>query len=305
MRIHSFILCFICLILVACNSTVQKDDNRETARKGKFKMVVDESFKPIIDSQIEVFKSAYPNVEIEVAYTTEADCYKLLDSDSATRLIITSRGLSEKELKYYKQKFESGVMFDKVALDAVAVILNPKAPKHMLTIDDLKDAIYGKSKLGLRAIFDGKKETSNARFIKDSILKTDSFPSFTSGVNGNQALIDFVAKNPTAMGFIGVSWIGEGNPDNLEFTKKVKIASIQCQSKCPSYVYVKPYQAKIATKEYPLVRGIYYTVKNDYGGVATNFAKWLEQERGQLIFKRAFLVGTKQQVFLQNVEMPN
>jgi hypothetical protein len=48
---------------------------------------------------------------------------------------------------------------------------------------------------------------------------------------------------------------------------------------------------------------LYYIVKNDQGGVATNFAKWLEQERGQLIFKSSFLVGTKQQAFIKEVQI--
>ncbi len=297
-----FYILIIVLFTTACNNT-SKNDTRETARKGTFKMLVDESFKPIIDSQIEVFISKFPNVKINVEYTSEAQCYKAFEEDSTTRLIITSRGLTEAQEKAYHQKFDVGVMYDKVALDAVAVILNPSAPKDMLTMEDLKDAILGKSKYGYRTVFDGKRQTSNARFVKDSILKTDTLPSNVSGVDGNKALIDFVSKNPTAMGFIGVNWIGDGNPDDLQFNKLVKVAGIQCQRKCPSYVYKKPYQANIATKEYALVRGIYYTVKNDYGGVATNFAKFLEQEAGQLIFKAGFLVGTKQQVFLQDIQV--
>jgi phosphate transport system substrate-binding protein len=302
--VFNIFISLVSLFLVSCNSNTTNDDSRETARNGRFKLVVDESFRPIIDSQIEVFKSAYPKIQIEVVYATEAECYKAFDTDSATRLIITARGLSDTEFKYYKEKFETGVMFDKVALDAVAVILNPNAPDSLLTMDDLRDAMTGKSKKGYRAVFDGRKETSSARFLKDSILKSDTLPSFVSGLDSNQAVIDFVARNKTAIGFVGVSWVGDPNdPDQFSFLKKVKIASIQCQKKCPSYIYKKPYQANIAKKEYPLVRGLYYTVKNDYGGVATNFAKWLEQERGQLIFKSSYLVGTKLNVFIKEAEI--
>jgi phosphate transport system substrate-binding protein len=292
----------VAIAFVSCNNGPD-NPNIETARRGKFKMVADESFKPIIDSQIEVFQSAYPEVKIDVTYATEADCYKAWDSDSATRLIITTRTFSEEDGKFYRKKFLGGFMSEKVALDAVAVILNPAAAETKLTMEDLKDAMLGKSKFGYRAVFDGLKETSNLRFMLDSVLKTDTVPPTVQGLQSNKAVIDFVAKNKTAIGFIGVNWIGSGDPDDLQFTSNVKIASIQCQNNCPSYAYKKPYQANIATKQYPLVRGLYYTVKNDQGGVATNFAKWLEQERGQLIFKRAFLVGTKQQTFVKQVDI--
>ncbi|MGK3946858.1 hypothetical protein ABK046_51895, partial [Streptomyces caeruleatus] len=78
------------------------------------------------------------------------------------------------------------------------------------------------------------------------------------GLDSNKAVIDFVAKNPTAMGLIGVNWIGEGDPNDLSFDKRIKVVSLQCQRNCPSYSYIKPYQLKIATKQYPLVRGLYY-----------------------------------------------
>lgn len=301
MKIIGFIV--VVFFMCSCNNSNYDNPNVETARKGTFKMVVDESFKPIIDSQIEVFKSAYPDVNINVTYTTEAECFKAWDSDSATRFIFTARTFNEEDAKYYRKKFTNGFMSEKVAYDAVAIILHPSAKETLLTMEDIKDAMLGKSKFGYKPVFDGLKETSNLRYILDTVLKTDDIPPSVRGLDSNKAVIDFVAKNPSAMGFIGISWIGNGDPENLEFASNVQVASLQCTKDCPAYAYKKPYQANIATRQYPLVRGLYYIVKNDQGGVATNFAKWLEQERGQLIFKSAYLVGVKQQTFIKDVEI--
>jgi phosphate transport system substrate-binding protein len=294
---------FAFLLLNGCRNRNADNPNVETARRGSFKITADESFRPIIESQISVFLSEYPEIKIQVDYKPEAECFKALDTDSSTRLIITTRALSAEEFVYYKSKFKLGIMSDKVANDAIAVILNPAAKDELYTKNDLREILLGTSKFKYKPVFDGLKETSSLRFMLDSVLHQDSIPSGVSGLDSTIGVINFVARNPNSIGFVGVSWVGDNqDTSQLKFLEKVKIASIKCEN-CMGSVYKKPYQANIATKQYPLVRGLYYIVKNDYGGVATNFAKWLEQERGQLIFKSAFLVPTKMQSFVQDLQV--
>src|SRR5579863_9487553 len=67
---------------------------RETPTDGTINISVDESFKPVIDSQIKVFESSFPNAKIIVHYKSEADCFRDLAKDS-TRMIIVTRGLNK------------------------------------------------------------------------------------------------------------------------------------------------------------------------------------------------------------------
>jgi phosphate transport system substrate-binding protein len=46
-------------------------------------------------------------------------------------------------------------------------------------------------------------------------------------------------------------------------------------------------------KRYPMVRGLYYILKENYGGLGSGFANFMEYERGQLIFRRAYLGPNK------------
>ena len=69
---------------------------------------------------------------------------------------------------------------------------------------------------------------------------------------------------------------------------KVKIAAVKC-SFCPNETYVKPIQLNIQNNSYPLVRGLYYIAKENYSGLASGFSSFLKNERGQLIFRRAYL----------------
>ncbi len=293
----------LAVTVLSCNSQAKPNPNIETARQGSFKITADESFKPIIDSQIAVFLSEYPNIKITVDYKPEAECFAALENDSSTRLIITTRDLSKDEYYNLKLKFPVGIMSDKVANDGIAVIMHPSAKDTMLSRRDLKEILLNTSKYKYQAVFDGKRQTSSLRFMLDSVLGQAELPPNARGLDSTKAVIDFVAKNPNSIGFVGVSWIGnDQDEEQLSFLRKVKIASILCE-KCAYPSYKKPYQANIATKQYSLVRGLYYIVKNDQGGVATNFAKWLEQERGQLIFKVAYLVPTKMNVFVEATEV--
>jgi phosphate transport system substrate-binding protein len=305
MKIIAYILLIGAVVMASCNQAKENKDI-ETARRGRFKLVVDDSYKPIIDSQLEVFTNKYPDIKVDLVYTNEANCFNMLDDDSATRMIITSKKLTEQDYSYYNDRFPNGIMSSLVALDAVAIILHPSAPKQMLTIQDIKDALEGKSKYGYKPVFDGVKETANLRYILDTLYhNTKTVPSGVTGLNSNKAVIDFVARNPNAMGFIGVNWIGDGDPDSHQFDKRIQVASIQCVHYCPSYVYKKPVQLNLAERTYPFVRGIYYVVKNDRGGVATNFAKWLEQEAAQLNFNAGYLVGTKFNAYERDAEYDN
>ncbi|MGB4884171.1 MAG: phosphate ABC transporter substrate-binding protein, PhoT family, partial [Ferruginibacter sp.] len=104
----------------------------------------------------------------------------------------------------------------------------------------------------------------------------------------------YIAETPNAIGLVGFSHIG--NPEDtaqINKLKKVKMAYVQCTI-CPDSPFVKPMQQSISSKHYPLVRGIYYIINETHLGLGTDFTGFLKFERGQLIFRRAYLVPVMQ-----------
>jgi phosphate transport system substrate-binding protein len=131
------------------------------------------------------------------------------------------------------------------------------------------------------------------RYALDSILKGEPFGKNVMAATSSTGVIDHVAANSDALGFVGVSWIGNReDPNQLSFLQKVKIASIECTT-CEQKTYVKPYQANIAMRRYPMVRGLHYILKENYKGLGSGFVNFLIYERGQLIFRRAYLWPAK------------
>jgi phosphate transport system substrate-binding protein len=281
----------VVLFLTGCQGRNQRKDI-DTSNSGTIHISVDESFKPVIDSQIQVFEAIYPNAKIIAEYKPEAECFKDLIKDS-TRMIIVTRGLTDQEEKFYKDSLSFYLNFDKISYDAVAVIVNNNAPDSIFSMAAIKGILDGSTGDKQKAVFDGLTETSTIRFAVDSILEGKPFdPKKVFAVDNSTDVINYVMNHNNVLGFVGVSWIG--NPEDtteLSFLKKVKIASIQC--KCPEKTYVKPYQANILTRRYPLVRGLYYILKENYNGLGGGFANFLQYERGQLIFRRAYLWPAK------------
>ena len=101
----SHIALWMLLILVAgCSGNGKKiAANDETLSSGTIHISVDESFKPVIDSQLRVFLDKYPNAHIITHYKPEAECLKDLLNDSI-RMVIVTRGLSDQEVNLFKDR---------------------------------------------------------------------------------------------------------------------------------------------------------------------------------------------------------
>ena len=277
----------VVVLMAGCTGRNTRADLDSTT-SGTLHISVDQSFKPVIDSQIQVFEALNPGAKIIADYKTESACFEDFGKDS-TRLIIVTRALMPEEEKSFKEKYSFYPSISRVAFDALAVIINNNVKDTTITMSKIKGILSGSTGDKENAVFDGLEGSSGLRFAKDSILRGERMDtSRVFGEKSSEEVINLVQKNKNVIGFIGVSWIGnQEDTAQMSFLTKVNIAAVQCS--CPEKSFVKPYQANIMTGRYPMVRGLYYIVKENYSGLATGFSNFLDSERGQLIFRRAYL----------------
>jgi phosphate transport system substrate-binding protein len=274
----------------------------ETPTSGNIEISVDESFQPVIDSQLKVFESSYPDAKIRISYKPEAECLRDLARDS-TRMIIITRGLNSQEEAFYKDSLQRPAYSGLLAFDAVALVVNAHSGDTTLTMEEVRNLLTGKDKKGRQPVMDGVTKTSIVRYAMDSVLNGSPLSSAVVAAKSSPQVIDYVAGHEKAVGFIGVSWIGD-QEDSLQvsFLQKVKVAAIECES-CPEKPFVQPFPANIALKRYPMVRGLYYILKENYSGVGNNFVNFLQNERGQLIFRRAYLIPARMSFTVRDVQL--
>jgi phosphate transport system substrate-binding protein len=280
----------LCWLLAGCASNGNKAP-QETPTSGTINISVDESFKPVIDSQIKVFESSYPNVHIIPHYKPEAECFRDLATDS-TRMVIVTRALSRDEEKFYVDSFYLTPVQGPLAYDAIAVIVHPGSKDSILDLKDVVAMLNGKDTQH-QPVMDGLSATSTVRYAIDSILHGQPLGKNVTAARSSMEVVNYVANNPRAVGFIGVSWVGDpSDPVDTTFVKKVNVAALECTS-CLGKTHVRPYQINIGWRRYPLVRSLYYILKENYSGVGNNFASFLVNERGQLIFSKAYLTPAR------------
>jgi len=273
-------------IFSACGGE-KTDPNQDTRNKGTINISADESFKPVIDAQVQVYESDYPDVKLNVHYKPEADCLKDLAMDSV-RMIIVTRRIDENEKGFIQDSLKVSIEQMMMAYDAIAVIVNPDAEISRFTMTDIRQILQGRFKENLIPVFDGLKATSTVRFIVDSVLRGDSLTHKAMAAKSSEEVIDYVSKNSDAVGFIGVSWIG--NKDDAQqqsFLTKVRLAEIECKG-LPNQ-YVQPIQVNIYNGLYPMTRELVFILKESYKGLGHGFSTFMTSERGQLIFRRAYL----------------
>jgi len=281
-----FMTVLLWIFFTGCHENTRPD--LDTPDRGTIHISVDESFEPVIDSEIQVYEALHPGTKIIADYKPESECFKDLIKDS-TKMIIVTRGLTPQEEQYYKDSISISPTWARIAYDAIAVIVNKNSPDSIFQMSELKSILDGTSESKLTAVFDGLKETSTVRYVIDSVLRGDTLDRKRVFAEKNSnGVINYVANHQNAIGFVGVSWIG--NPEDtsqLSFLTKVRIASLGCS--CPEEAFVKPYQANIMLRRYPMVRALYYIIKEEYNGLASGFAHFMQFEKGQLIFRRAYL----------------
>jgi phosphate transport system substrate-binding protein len=283
------LFCFMGWVLVGCN--FKKPRPTDTAEKGTIHISVDETFRPIIEEQIKVFEASWPKAKIIAHYKPEAECWDDLLKDS-TRMVITTKKLSEPEKKYYYDSVgiypQSGVL----AYDAVALIVNRSNPDSVFTKQQVIDLLSGQSTLPYGLVFDGVKATGTVRYAIDSVLRGKPFSTKKiTAASSSRAVVEYIAAYPGYIGFVGVNWIG--NPDDSSQTNKfnkLRIAWLPCDSCDEPGTFTKPWQEDILTKRYPYVRDIVYVLKENHQGLGKAFVNFMMSDRGQLIFRRGYLV---------------
>lgn len=274
-----------------------------TSTSGTTVMACDASFENVMQQEIEVFEYVYPNASILPYYTDEKACIDSLLFGSA-RLAVISHELTREQVDFLKGK-KHFAKTKKIAVDAVAVIVNPENPVENLSVKDLDEILSGKisewndvypSKLGkIQVIFDHS-GSSVVKYMSDSVLHGKPFADNVYSANTMQAVFDAVKERKNAIGLVGVSWISsdlkkadmtaEERIKTLEvddttatsFTNEVKVLGINRNNSTIAY---KPYQAYIFDGHYPLYRSVYMINTGASGSLANGFFAFVTSFRGQ------------------------
>lgn len=316
----------ISLLLSACGGS-SADGPTDTYSSGRIRIAVDHSLQPVMQSQLAVFHDMFPKAHIDVSYVSEAEAVAMLGQDSV-RLIVIPRKVTEAEtapLRALNIKPRSVL----IALDGVALVVHPSVADTCLSVAALQQIVRGDAQTwgkafgskrsdSLRIVVDDA-GSSSIRYLLDSIATRNGQPAvqklppnvFAAG--SNQAVIDYVATHPNAMGIVGLAWLSDDNDSTQQvFLSKVRLVRVR-ENAAPAVDAAgkpdlstdagcyKPYQVHLLRKQYPLTRRVYIHSREARAGLGTAFTGFVTGDSGGRIFVKAELLPANS--YIRTVEL--
>lgn len=301
--IKLIILVAVVLSFASCSGKIKKN----TSTTGLASLVCDESFENIMEQEVNVFEYIYPDASIIPYYTNESAAVDSLFK-SKTKTIVISRDLTDDEKTYLRNR-KHIVRTSKIAVDAIALIVNPKNPVEILSISEIAEILSGEvtdwnqlspNKTGKITVVFDHQGSSTVKYMRDSLLNGGMFGPNVFAQNSNDEVFDAVQKIKGAIGILGVSWISsdmrnaevtseqraarlEKNDTTIsDFDSRVKVLKVRRNDEI---VARKPYQAYIYDGSYPLFRSMYMISTAPNGSVAHGFYSFVTSFRGQKIIQ--------------------
>lgn len=183
-----------------------------------------------------------------------------------------------------------------VAVDALAVIVNPENPVNQLTIEQLSDIFTGRitnwkdvggNDAPIVALSRESNSGTHVYFLEEVVRRgdennTDIFAAKTLMMPSSVGITSEVSRNPNAIGYDGLGYV----------TSEEKIVAIAADVNGP---YVLPSVETGASGDYPLARNLFMYTAGEPSGVIAEYLDWILGPEGQRIVAEAGFVPVTQE----------
>jgi phosphate transport system substrate-binding protein len=208
-------------------------------------------------------------------------------------IAMSSRNIKEKEIALAKEKGINPFEI-KVALDGLAVVVNPKNPVSKLSLDQLAQIFTGKITNWKELGGEDKKNVLLSRevnsgthvYFKEHVLRKndpnskEEFAPWALLLSSSQAIADEVAGNPAAIGYYGMGYI----------SIKQKAILVAKDEKSE---YIAPTIENVVNSRYPISRPLFLYTNGSPQGLVKKFIDFVLSEEGQDIVLKTDFVPIK------------
>lgn len=266
------------LTLSACShagtsTTDAAHDSSQKNLRGSLSLAGSTSMQKVCEALRETFMEQFPNVRVSVEYTGSSAGIEALNAKRCD-IATSSRELKSTEL-------QAGIAPNVIAIDALAVILNPANPITSLTTDQLKSIYTGQLRLwkdcggaSEAIIAIGRENGSGSRSAFEELLSLKDSARYAQELDSTGAVLAKVAATPGAIGYISLDVINN------------RVHAVALDG-------VPPTSDAVAQKRYPLVRPFIMATKGDISSQTPVVQAWfnyINSQEGKDVIKAAGLV---------------
>ena len=319
--IRKFIPAAACALILGAGmqSCLKYEKKANSSTAGTTTMVCDASFQNIMQQEIDVFEYQYPDAHILARFEPQSVAIDSLMSLN-TKTVVIARDLTDAEKRALRNK-KKAVKSAKIAVDAVALIVNKDNPVSVLTVREVGDILSGRSprwndlepsELGEIAVIFDDKGSSLVNYMRDSLLNGGELGPNVYAQGSVPKVFETVKENRNAIGVLGVSWLtsdmsgADISPDSVAesilsdqpvigatLTDDIKVLKIRRNDEVTAY---KPYQQNIFDGTYPLYRQIYMITTGVSGSLASGFYSFVTGETGQKIIMKTGILPARTRI---------
>ncbi len=227
---------------------------------------------PVVQKTAEAYMAANPSVVLAISGGGSGNGIKAL-VDSLCDIAMASRDIKEKEVKLAKSKGVNPVRHT-VAVDALVPVVHPSNPVKSLTAQQLADIYMGKVRNWKEvggpdapvAIISRDTSSGTYETWQEKILGKNRVTPAALLQASNGAVVQTVAKNKNAIGYIGYGYIN----------KDVKVVNV-------GDLEVTPESA--LSGKWPIARELYLFTNGEVQGDAKGYLDYLLSPEGQKLVK--------------------
>lgn len=230
---------------------------------------------PFVQRAAEEFMLKNPSVSISVRGGGSGNGIAAL-IDSIVDIAMSSRFTKPDEVKRAKANGVSPVSF-KIALDGIAVIVNPRNSVNRLSLSQLR-AIYTGRIISWKQL--GGPDTVIVPISRDS--SSGTFEVFSTIALGgaritpdallqasNGAVADIVSRTPGAVGYVGIGHLSS------------RVKAIQVRTEDTDSSYITPSYASVQSGKYPMARELFVFTNGSPAGAVLEFIDFMMSPEGQ------------------------
>lgn len=233
----------------------------------------------------EEFSRRFPGVTVAVTGGGSGTGFSALINGTCD-IAEASRTIKDKEKAALRQKgfepFEA-----KVALDGLAVVVNPKNPVSKLTIDQLADIFTGKitnwKEVGgadMPIVILSREVNSGTHiYFKEHVLRKgnekgpEEFAPAALLMPSSQAIADEIAQNRNAIGYYGIGYVSASQ-------KALAVAKDAVSQ------YIDPTAENVKSGAYPISRPLLMYTRGNPEGAIKAFIDFVLSDEGQKIVSK-------------------
>lgn len=279
------LIAIIPMLIIGCKKRTDQVEQTVITVKGSDTMV------NLSQKWAEEYMKLHPEVSIQVTGGGSGTGIAAL-LNKTTEIANASREMKSNEYDDAKSKGIAPFTYE-VALDGIAVIVNPQNKVDNLTVKQVSDIFSGKTKnwkeLGgadMPITLYGRENSSGTyEFFKDHVLgkvdgkQVDYSPS-TQVLQGTAALGEAVARDVKGIGYGGVGYFAERNDVKILHIKKDE----NSPAISPSENNKVNYEA-IWSGDYSISRYLYCFTNGEATGAVKDFMDFIVSQEGQNVVK--------------------